>query len=265
MAGFLGPQVANWIQQVRSRDPGWFLLAESVNDFCHELLLQLAPQRDDARQVLSSILFKRILSAFQAVVLLGERGMHTEALIQRRGMLEALFVLGAIWHQPEIVNDYIKNDEHRRRDIYKKIKKSSKQARANLFDWLSDQELDEQIHKLEAATKGVRYLSIEAFAQAAHLNDAYLTDYTILSEAAHHVSKDLERHLGIDENDNIQSLIWGPEDAEPFRLLFPAVDNMLSAAHAISMLFSIDIEERLKTFSAESRRLSTEHENRKNS
>lgn len=262
MSGFLGKQAHNWISEVRARDPQWFTLAEAVNDFSHKLLLKLEPRKDDGREIISTMLYKRVLSAFQAVVLLGERGMHTEALIQRRGMLEALFVLGAMWRQPAIVNDYIKNDDHRRRDLYKNIKKTSKGAREHLFSWISDAELDEQIRKLEAATKGIRYLSVEAFAQAAQLHGLYLTDYSILSEAAHHVSKDLERQLHLDKNDEIESLIWGPEPEEPFRLMFPTVDNMLLAIHAVAQIFSMDVDDRLKTFSRQLQMLTDEHAKR---
>lgn len=171
MSEFLGEDAKKWTRSVRSRDPGWFDLAESVNDFCHDLLLSLSPYKTDARQVISSILFKRALSAFQAIVSLGERGMHTEVLIQRRGMLESLFTLVAMWHQPRIITNYLQNDEHRRRDIYKNLKKSSKKSRLRLTKWLSEVELDSLIQQLEASTKGIPYTTVKTITQAAKLYD----------------------------------------------------------------------------------------------
>lgn len=103
--------------------------------------------------------------------------MHTEGLILRRAMLEALFVLGAIWQQPELVRTYVQNDQHRRRDIYKNLKKTSPDSRRGVSAWITDEELDKTIAELSQATKGLTYLSVEQFAQAAKLHDVFLTDY----------------------------------------------------------------------------------------
>jgi hypothetical protein len=120
--------------------------------------------------------------------------------------------------------------------------------------------LDQKIAELTQATKGVRYLSVEQFSQAAKLHDLYLTDYSLLSEAAHHVARDLERQVAVDSYDELSALIWGPEAEPPFKLLFPAIDQMLMAAHVLSKIFVLDINEKLDSFSAQSRRLSEQDE-----
>lgn len=255
MAGFLRVEAEAWKQQIRERSSGWFELAEATNEFCHRLLLKLEPHKNIGVEVLSAILFKRILCAFQAVVILTERGMFTEAKAQRRSMLEALFVLGGIWQQPELVSIYVRNDQHRRLKVYQNIKKLSKEARER-FNVASDDEIEKHIAELSAATKGVQYLSVESFAQAAHLHDLYLSDYSVLSEVSHHVAKDLEQTLELNAHDEIKGLQWGPEDGSPFHLLFPAVDQMVMAAHVAGKLFSIDIEDERDTLSARSRALS---------
>ncbi len=255
MSGFIGKEVSEWIKETRAKAPGWFNLAENVSEFCQSLLLGLQPHQNNGQEVLGAILFKRILCAFQAIIILEERGMYTEASIQRRGMLEALFVLGAIWQQPELITDYVKNDLHRRRDIYKNIKLSSSKNREILSEWLSGEELDKNIEELTELTKGVRYLSVKAFAQAAKLYDLYLTDYSVLSEAAHHVGKDLERSLHVGSSDNIEALVWGPEPNDPFQILYPAIDQMLMATEPISKIFNLDIKDKVEAFGRESSKL----------
>ena len=188
--------------------------------------------------------------------------MHTEGLVLRRAMLEALFVLGAIWQQPNLVRTYVQNDQHRRRDIYKNLRKTSPESRRQASAWITDEELDKTIGDLTQATKGLNYLSVEQFAQAAKLHDIYLTDYCLLSEAAHHVARDLERQVTVGQNDEIESIIWGPERETPFKLIFPAIDKILMATHVISQIFGLDVKEKFEFFSRRSRQQSEEDETR---
>lgn len=261
MSRYLGPDPISLIARIRSRAPGWFALAEEVAQFCSDLLPQIKVNTSDGQEVLSSVLFRRTLSTFEAVVLTAERGMHTEGMVLRRSMLEGLFVLGAIWQQPDLVRTYVQNDQHRRRRIYMNLKKTSHESRRNVSAWITDEELDKQIAELTQTTKGIRYLSIEQFSQSAKLHDLYLTDYSLLSETAHHVARDLERQITIGD-DEIESIIWGPEAEPPFKLLFPATDQMLMAAHVISKLFKLDVKEKFDHLSARSRQLSKQDEAR---
>lgn len=244
------------ITAIRARALGWFALADLVALFSDQLIDRIQPKRDDGQQVLCALLFRRLLSAYQAVIILAERGMHTEGLIQRRGMLEALFALGAMWQQPTTVQDYVRNDLHRRRDIYKNLLKVSAEMRKTVSASISETELHRRAEELTKETKGVTYLSVEVFSQRAKLHDLYLTDYCILSEASHHVARDLERHVIVDAENDIEELIWGFDTEPPFKLLFPATDQMLMGIHVVDKLFALGIANNIKLFSDESQRLS---------
>lgn len=241
--GFLGDPGMRCIPQIRDRAPDWFELAEAVNVYCHELMLKCLPKKDSGQQLLASLLFNRVLSGFQAVFLLTERGMFTEACVQRRSVLEALFVLGAIWQQPDLVPIYVKNNQHRRRDLYLHMQKISKAARKDFPQLPSGEEIAKTLAELIAATKGERYLGVEALAQAALLHDTYLIEYTVLSGAAHHTVKDLEAGIDIDEHGDIRSLKWGPATGSPIGLLLPAIDHMLKAVYAMGSVFGVAVKE----------------------
>lgn len=245
------------IAAIRGRAPGWFSLADSVALFSDLLIDRIQPKRDDGQQVLCALLFRRLLSAYQAVIILAERGMHTEGLIQRRGMLEALFALGAMWQQPATVQDYIGNDLHRRRDMYKNLLKTSAKMRNMISASMSETELRRQSEELTRQTKGITYLSVEEFSQRAKLHDLYLTEYCVLSGASHHVARDLERHVTKDADDDIAELIWGFEPEPPFKLLLPATDRMLMGVHVVDKLFALGVANDIGQFSNESQRLSS--------
>lgn len=256
MRPFLGREEATAIKQIRARSPaGWFELADDVAVFCDGLLPTISPSLENGQEVLSAVLYRRVMSAFEAVLLLAERGLHTEGLVVRRAMLEALFVLRAIWQHPDLVRTYVLNDLHRRRDIYKNLLKRSTESRSRVSQWITDDELNRQIKALATETKGVTYLGVEGYAQRAKLHDLYLTDYCILSEAAHHVAKDLERQLHVDSDDNIAAVIWGPEPVPPVKLLFPAIDQMLMATYAVTKLFTLDVKGLLDALSGRCRTL----------
>ena len=243
------------IAAIRGRAREWFALADSVALFSDLLIDRIQPKRDDGQQVLCTLLFRRLLSAYQAVIILAERGMHTEGLIQRRGMLEALFALGAMWQQPTTVQDYIRNDLHRRRDIYKNLLKTSAEMRKTISPLMSETELHRRAEELTKQTKGVTYLSVEEFSQRAKLHDLYLTDYCILSEASHHGPRDIERHIIVGADDDIEELIWGFEPEPPFKLLFLATDQMLKGVSVVDRLFALGMASNITQFSVESQRL----------
>lgn len=249
MAGFLGKEAETHTNETRAKAPEWFNLSEIVNDYCHKILHSIKPHIDNGQEVLGAILYNRVLCALQATIILQERGMFTDASIQRRGMVEAIFVLGAIFQQPGLISTYIKNDIHRRLRIYKNIKERRKINKQALSNLITDEELNKNIDELTKASHGVKELKVKYLSQTAKLYDLYLTDYCILSEAAHHVSKDLERSIQIDSSDEIESLICGPEPGNPFIILFPAIEQMIIATSIIADIFKMSIKKDLEDFS----------------
>lgn len=240
MRPFLGQEEATAIKQIRARSLGWFELADDVEVFCDGLLPTISLSPENGQEVLSAALYRRVMSAFVAVLLMAERGLHTEGSVVRRAMLEALFVLGAIREQPDLVRTYALNDLYRRKRIYKNLVTRSRDGQSRVSKWITDEELKRQIAALKTATKGLRHMRPKEYAQEAKLDHLYLTDYCILSEAAHHVGKDLERQLLVDSDDNIAAVIWGPEPVPPVKLLRPAIHQMLMATDAVTKLFKLD-------------------------
>jgi len=148
MNRYLGPYPERMMQKIRERAPGWFLLADDVATFCSDLVPRIAPNINDGQQVLSAVLYRRVLSAFEGVLLLAERGMHTEGLILRRGMIEALFVLGAIWQKPDLVRTYVQNDQHWR--LRSSAQRTPKRPRAQI-SWCSSNKCIKRLEKLALA------------------------------------------------------------------------------------------------------------------
>lgn len=239
MHRYLGTDPASEIARVRAREPDWFALADEVASYAGELIFRLKVRRGNELLLLSAVLYRRIAGSFEAVIALAERGLHTEGLATRRSLLEALFVLGAIHKNPALVQAHLLMDMHRRRDIFKNIKKLSSKLKNALPPELSQENVDKTVAELECAAKGIPYFGPEQYAQAAGLHDTYLTDYSFLSEAAHHVAKDIERNISVDNDGDVDGLYWGPGRDPPSALLFPAIEHALIAVDTTEKMFKL--------------------------
>lgn len=178
MRRYLGTDPASEIARVRAREPDWFALADEVASYAGELIFHLKVPRGNELLLLSAVLYRRIAGSFEAVIALAERGMHTDGLATRRSLLEALFVLGAIHNQPALVQVHLLMDTHRRRDIFKNIKKLSPKLKNALPPELTPEIVDKTVAELELDAKGISHFGPEQYAQAAKLHDTYLTDYS---------------------------------------------------------------------------------------
>lgn len=149
-------------------------------------------------------------------------------------------MLGAILEQPALADKFLKADAYRVLRVYKNVKRLPLEVRTLLGPLLNDAFVDAKIAELQASGSASKSPSALEYAQAAGLVSYYLTDYAFSSEAAHHVAKDLERQIAVDEKGEVDGMFWGPEREEPAELLLVALDYMLMACVAAEKLFELD-------------------------
>jgi hypothetical protein len=182
--------------------------------------------------------------------------MYTEGMNQRRSMLEALFVLGAIWKKPDLLAQYMSADAHRLLNIHRKIKQLSPEIQDSLSPELSPDVVDARIAELAHSTKGTSALSAFEYAKEADLLNYYLTDYVFASEASHHAAKDLERQIELNANGAIDGFSWGPEQEPATKLLWQSIEYILMAIGATESIFELGAASSLTDFIAKMSSLS---------
>jgi hypothetical protein len=236
--GFLSDDIHHWIEKHRKHYNDWFSLSENVSSISQKFLLSLKPPSDDGQKVISTILFSRILSHFQGIVLLTERGMATEARSLLRGMLDATFACVALSKHKSLVEEFVNDDLWQRlksinnfRALPKAIKKKHRIGNAKLKKLAEDlqQEIDE---------KQIKPLTTEYLAQKAEMLSHYNTLFVLLSSSTHSRVRDLEQHLGDEKIDKLNTLLWGPDVSGLNEILFPACELLFIAAKGISNLFN---------------------------
>ena len=110
-AGFLSTEIHKWIQQHRKANEKWFSLSERCSSLGQKVLLSFKISNNDLQQILVSLWFYRLLSHFQAIILLMERGMLYEAQIVLRTLVEVSFSLVAVAENFELSQDFLKDDK----------------------------------------------------------------------------------------------------------------------------------------------------------
>jgi hypothetical protein len=110
--GFLAPMSAAMVPMVIDDQPEWFALARKVNRFAQHVVgdTLLEGSRDDPKPVAIRLLSKSN-RAFQAAILLAERGMCAESETMSRTCLEITFWLGYLAQDADAAVKALLSDE----------------------------------------------------------------------------------------------------------------------------------------------------------
>jgi hypothetical protein len=235
--GFLSGEIKAWIDKHRGDYREWFHLSESISALGQKLMLSLNPPIDDNQKLLVSILFTRIVSHFQGVVLLIERGMVAEARSLLRGMLDATFAEVALSKNEDMVKAFIDDDFYQRLKclnsfmaLPRNIKKRHRVGNARL------KKIVEGIKK-KIDEDQIKPLTTEFLAQKAGMLGHYNTLFVLLSSSTHSRVMDLQQYLGEEDAVDLDDLLWGPDVKELDEILHPACELVFISARAVSNLY----------------------------
>lgn len=225
--GFIGTEIQSWIEKCRERHASFFNLANEVNRFCHARLFAVDLRNRPFHEVLVLTICLRVLSNYQAAMLLCERGMMSEAMVMARAMIESVFMVCAVARDEQLARDYVNEDQKGRLRFLNKLRS----LHGSLPPKVNDQDIGqlENTIKIEIKTVGIRERSTEEWAKEAGMHSWYLTVYAALSTAVHAKVRDLERYLVEDNEGNLNGLQWGPDDSELKHLITCAIEGMLVA------------------------------------
>lgn len=249
--GFLGSQMENWIKDCRARHSPYFALADEVNEFCQASMYEFQVHNADLREMLTASLYIRVLSNYQSVIVLCERGMMPEARTILRAMLEAIFNLCAVAKDPLLARDFVLEDQEQRRKFLNKFRMLHG---GRLPPTVNAQEIEELERQLKAEGK-IEVRNVEEWAREAGLHPWYLTAYAVLSGSVHSRVRDLERYLVTDEKGNVTEFKWGPSDEELKDHIATAISAILQALYCAAALFNLEKKDDIEKFGQRLRQL----------
>ncbi len=209
--GFLSAEIAAWVDVHRNENEKWFSLSEKSNLLGQRVLLELKFDNNDFEKILLALWFSRALSHFQAVVLLMERGMLFEAQIILRTLVEVSFSLIALAEHPGIEQEFLIDDKVQQLKSLNTYMNLPKRLRSRSTK--QNKKIKDLIEKLkhEISKENHKELKTEYIAQKANMSEYYNSIYANLCSTVHSRIRDLESHLLLNENEEIEQLNWGPD------------------------------------------------------
>lgn len=218
-----------YVSHVRKAHAGSLDFAYRLNEFGNRALFSVGVPQDDRRRLLLSTLLGRILTAFQASIIVCERGLPLEAQVLLRTVLEITFKVVAIANDEEVAQLFMDEGLINKRKKYEKLQKiTSTDFQAQL------DEMREGHQKLAARIKdeGIKALTAFDFAKRAGLENFYHSAYSVLSDAVHATVNTLDETLNLDSQGELVGLRYGFSDKNLDDHMFTACESLIISLKA---------------------------------
>lgn len=247
--GFLSTAMGGFSQQCRRKFSEWFALCSLVNRYGIGIIPRMGYHPDNRQEYLCAALFLRVLSTFEATVILTKRCMLDEARMILRALMEALFALRAIALDAEMAEAFYQNNLNLKLKALHKYKDSH-----------SDDEIphgvdvDKRVAELkeQVNVRGVSSVSVEKLARKAKLYDYYTSAYTVLSWTVHSNILDIaSSYMAGRSDDYIEMVQLSPQMEEADKLLMSALECVVRALQSVNELFRLNAEEEIKDYTVQ--------------
>ncbi len=246
--GFLSTAMVESSQQCREQYSEWFELCESINRFSLKLTSKVAYHPDNRQEWLTAALFLRIRSIFEAIIILTEHCMLSEAWILLRALMEALFTLSAVCTDKQVAEEYYQNHLKTRLKALKKL--GGQDTNSTKFQKV---DLNKLIEELQAKIKlkKAKDISIKYLASKAGLEDYYNTAYSVLSWTVHANVLDIaQTHVVGQSDDYVESvhLSFQIENPDVEKLFMSISECMVIALQAVDKLFKAGAKDEIADY-----------------
>lgn len=237
--GFLADEFSFFTNEANAKHGELISICMELNKLTQGFQYSLAIHNEHLPEIIGSILFSRVLSTYQAAMLLSEKGMKHQVQMLIRCMLESLFPLVAISKGLNFVNKFVLSEEHERlKGINKIIRYKERNANS---DGLQELRVLAETVQQKIHTEDIKPVSTYDCAQKAGLVDYYDTLYSFMSNTLHASPRSLEEALEMDHEKGSIKEIKNEPDLDSFDVhLTTLADCLLKAVSATSVVFKID-------------------------
>lgn len=213
-----------------------FQFARDLNRLGMRILYQTAAAESVSADWISLVLLGRALQAFQAAILLLERGMVPDASGSARHVCEALIVAGGLRADETLPQRIVSAYE-----LHKKKMGHAILASKDLLDLFNPDTLSSVRARVESlGDKKLDDLKLEQIAMKAGLLDVYTMYYRQLSgDGAHITAGTLEHHM-IGNADDIAELQMEPSDRGLDFVLLASISCLFGVVREIRARFGLD-------------------------
>jgi hypothetical protein len=235
--GFLSPEIEQHRTTIRDRHASHVGLFERINRYCQDKKYALTPNNRNGQEVLATCLYIKLLNDVQAVFILSERGLCSQARSMLRVSLDCLIVLGKTCKEHEFFREYIRHGEDSRLRLLNAIRKSPPNRMVELREEITLTLLK----SIKDFIGGLGKRNAENWANDVGLSDMYLSTWRLFSGDVHSTPPVVDNYLMLNEEGEAISFVWGP-DAEPDMTaeFLEAGRHLLVGTKFIAELFKLD-------------------------
>ena len=244
-AGFLSEECCHGDFATEIKQSGHYTVCKDLNKLGQSVLNQCHIHPDDEKEVYLTLHFQRMLSHFQSIVIMAERGMTHQVEIMTRCMLELLFNIVAFHEHDDLLEAMTVGNDQQRREVL--IKLYNEQLESPTLTESEMTHLKKVINSADEIDRGD--ISVFMKAEMAGLLNEYRTTYQLLSESVHSALHSLQADLEIDEQsdaivgintcadhqDRLSSLMMTAGD-----YLISGIEIMLEIHHQPEQLSSLE-------------------------
>lgn len=236
--GFLGSKVDTDKKYLIEKYSDFFEYVKDINRYCMVFLRQLKVSENYDYKFVIHTLYIRLLEYFQGAFILLERGIMPPAKVLTRGMLEIVFILGALEKNPTLLSCYFDQFQ----DGRKKALKAALQFKNDLLRKDAKKHNIEKYYvelKKELCDKELKVLKPKQWAMAAQMEDFYNLYYVSYSDSTHSNLAALDDHL--DNTIDGLFLSFGPSDIDLYEVLKCCVYIIVNATQITASANQKDI------------------------
>lgn len=193
--GFLSEQCCHGDFATEIKQSGYYTVCKDLNKLGQSVLNHCHIHPDDEKEVYLTLHFQRMLSHFQAIILMSERGMTHQVEVMARCMLELLFNLVAFHQHDDLLEAMTVGNDDQRREVL--IRLYNQQLETPTF---TEEEMNHLKNVINSADEDDRD-DIHVFikAELAGLLNEYRTTYQLLSESVHSNLHSLKADLEVED------------------------------------------------------------------
>lgn len=241
--GFLSSGLSSSIANIRKDFGSWFNAATAFNTLGMCVLPNVKANRSSNQQLIAAALYSRVLTSFQAAILLAERGLLADARTVVRGAAETAIVLAAVVKEEAVCDLLIDRHfwHHRKlRQAWLDDQQAVAQMATQEVDAVKAVIADADAKHPKAKTLKRDPVEIATLAQKTGLMALYNAVYRSASgDAAHTTIDSLNRHIRADDQANISGLKFGPDVSDLPATLSDAMSVLGHALHALTEYFEL--------------------------
>ena len=214
--GFLSEQALELSKTIKREHKQLFFYLDDVNKQAHRYRGLWRIKGRDLKKLFTAALFHRALTAYQAVIVLVQKGFASEARATCRNILEAKTKLAFLFVEPDAPVLLIAAGEKKRADRLRNMKA----GQLPVPEELKNQDWDAVITKAEEHLKDEKgskrkLPTMWDIAKRCGLQKDYFGYYSFFSEATHAGHIELQEYLQFNaQGTAVETLLYGPTDGD---------------------------------------------------